>query len=263
MSYALITGAASGIGRAIAEELAMRGYDLMLLDINGDGLKKTADKLVETYSRSIHILEIDLSAERIGEKIRQWSQPYHDKLSVVINNAGYGLNGPFDEMGIDEQLNMIDTNIKAQLQIAYAFIPLLKKKDKSYLLNVGSTTCYQPVPFLAVYAASKACVLSFTRSLRQELRHSTISVSCLSPGSTDTNFVHRARMGGHVRKLAKKYNMTPASVAKIAINGLLKGKAEIIPGFLNKLNAWLPKFFPKSMVERIGMNIYKPRIEKE
>lgn len=259
MSYALVTGSASGIGRAIAEELAGKGYDLLLLDMNKEGLEETASRLIEEYKRDIHILPIDLSAPGIGEKIRDWSRPFHDRLNVVINNAGYGLHGPFDKMSLEEQLNMIDTNVTAQLQIAYAFIPLLKQFKRSYLLNVASTTCYQPVPFLAVYAASKAFVLSFTRSLRYELRNTPLSVSCLSPGSTDTNFVHRARMEEHVRKAAKRYNMTPRSVAKTAVKGLFNGKAEIIPGFLNKLNAFMPKFFPKTMVERIAGNIYTPR----
>ena len=244
----------------MANELAGRDYDLLLLDINEEGLKQTAAELSQTYKRSIQTLAIDLSSQGIGEKIYEWSLPWHDQLTVVINNAGYGLNGPFEEMGIDEQLNIIDTNIKAQMQISYAFIPVLRKHAKSYLLNVGSTTCYQPVPFMAVYAASKACVLSFTRSLRYEMRNSPVSVSCLSPGSTDTNFVHRARMKEHVRNMAKRYNMTPGSVAKTAIDGLFRGKSEIIPGFLNKLNAFMPKFFPKIMVERIAGNIYKPRI---
>jgi short-subunit dehydrogenase len=171
------------------------------------------------------------------------------------------LNGPFEQIPIQEQLNIIDVNIKAQLQIAYAFIPLLRQFPKSYLLNVGSTTCYQSVPYLSIYAASKAFVISFTRSLRHELRQSPVSVSCHSPGSTDTDFVNRARMGQHVRSTAARFNMTPEQVARTAIKGLFNGKAEIIPGFTNKLNAFLPKFFPKSFVEKIAANIYKPREE--
>ena len=178
---------------------------------------------------------------------------------MVINNAGYGLNGPFEKLSIDEQLNIIDVNVKAQLKICHAFIPLLKQFPRAWLLNVGSTTCYQSVPYLAIYAASKALVISFTRSLRYELRNSNISVSCLSPGSTDTNFVDRARMGDSIRKTAKRYNMTAEQVAKTAVKGLFNGKAEIVPGFTNKLNAFLPKFFPKAFVEKIAGNIYEPK----
>jgi short-subunit dehydrogenase len=259
MKYALVTGAAKGIGKAIAAELAARNYNLLLVDIDGKGLVDTEEEINRTFNNSIHILQLDLSNPDCAEIIKQWSKRYHQYLDVVVNNAGYGLNGPFEQISIDEQLNIIDVNVKAQLKICHAFIPLLKQFPKAWLLNVGSTTCYQSVPYLAIYAASKALVISFTRSLRYELRNSGISVSCLSPGSTDTNFVDRARMGNSIRKTAKKYNMTAAEVAKIAVKKLFKGKAEIIPGFTNKLNAFLPKFFPKTFVEKIAANIYEPK----
>jgi uncharacterized protein len=261
MPYALVTGAAKGIGRAIAEELAKKGYRLLLLDFDKETLSQTADTIRKRYDLPVYTLHQDLSHPDAVQNITEWSRPFHHELNVVVNNAGYGLNGAFEQIPIAEQLNIIDVNVKAQLQIAYAFIPVLKKFNKSYLLNVGSTTCYQSVPYLSIYAASKAFVISFTRSLRYELRNSPISVSCLSPGSTDTDFVNRARMGEHVRHTAERFNMTAETVAKTAIKGLFKGKAEIVPGFTNKLNAFLPKFFPKSFVERIAGNIYQPKEE--
>ncbi|MEI9911219.1 MAG: SDR family NAD(P)-dependent oxidoreductase [Bacteroidota bacterium] len=205
MPYALITGAAKGIGKAIAEELALKGYRLLLLDIDKEALAHTADHIGTRYAVPVYTLHQDLSHPDAIQNITAWSKPFHHELSVVVNNAGYGLNGAFEQMPISEQLNIIDVNVKAQLQIAYAFIPVLKKFKKSYLLNVGSTTCYQSVPYLSIYAASKAFVISFTRSLRFELKDSAISVSCLSPGSTDTDFVNRARMGEHVRRTADRY----------------------------------------------------------
>ncbi|MBO9660853.1 MAG: SDR family NAD(P)-dependent oxidoreductase, partial [Chitinophagaceae bacterium] len=158
-----------------------------------------------------------------------------------------------------EQFGIIDVNIKAQLSITHEFLPVLRKAEKAFLLNVCSTTAYQPVPYLAVYAASKAFVLSFNKSLRYELRNSSVSLSYLSPGSTDTDFVIRARMKAHTLKQAERFNMTPESVAKIAVDGLFKGKEEIVPGFLNKLNAVLPKFFPLLLVRKIAASIYEPR----
>jgi short-subunit dehydrogenase len=259
MPYALVTGAAKGIGSSIAEELAKKGYQLLLLDMDKEGLEQRADSIRRRYELPVYTLHQDLSDPDAIQNITEWSKPFHHQLNLVINNAGYGLNGAFEHIPINEQLNIIDVNVKAQLQIAYAFIPVLKKFDKSYLLNVGSTTSYQSVPYLSIYAASKAFVISFTRSLRFELKDSPISVSCLSPGSTDTDFVNRARMGEDVKRMAERFNMTPQSVARTAIKGLFAGKAEIIPGFTNKLNAFLPKFFPKSLVERIAGNIYKPK----
>jgi uncharacterized protein len=261
MSCALVTGAAKGIGRAIATELAKKGYKLLLVDIDNKGLQETAVTIGDLYGLPVETLHIDLSQQDAAERLKYWTRPFQDELTVVVNNAGYGLNGAFEQIPIQDQLNIIDVNIKAQLKIAHAFIPVLKQSGKAYLLNVGSTTCYQSVPYLSIYAASKAFIISFTRSLRYELKDSVISVSCLIPGSTDTDFVNRAKMGDHARRLANRYNMTPETVARIAVKGLFKRKSEIIPGFSNKLNAFLPKFFPKSFVERIAGNIYKPREE--
>ncbi|PSL47795.1 hypothetical protein CLV51_102655 [Chitinophaga niastensis] len=259
MSYALVTGAAKGIGKAIAAQLAERNYHLLLVDIDAAALTATAEQLAAQYHVHAHTLHQDLSQPDALLNVTTWSSIYHDELSVVVNNAGYGLNGAFEQLTLSEQFNIIDVNIKAQVGLSYAYIPVLRSFPKAYLLNLASTTAYQTVPYLNIYAATKAFALSFTRGLRHELRHSTVSVSALSPGSTDTDFVNRARMGDHIRSIANKFNMTPESVARIAVDGLFKGKAEIIPGFTNKLNAWLPKFFPKFFVERIAGNIYEPR----
>lgn len=262
MPYALITGAAKGIGKAIAAQLAERNYHLLLVDIDEKTLSATAAIIAAQYHVNVHTLHQDLSAPDALQNVTAWSSTWHDSLSVVVNNAGYGINGPFEQLTLQEQFNIIDVNIKAQVGLSYAYIPVLRKFPKAYLLNLASTTAYQTVPYLNIYASTKAFALSFTRGLRYELRHSPISVSALSPGSTDTDFVNRARMGDYTRNVANRFNMTPEKVAKIAVDGLFKGKAEIVPGFTNKLNAWLPKFFPKLFVEKIAAGIYEPK-EKE
>jgi len=259
MSYALITGAAKGIGRAIAEELAIRNFNLLLVDMDVDQLYASAKQLERQYAVEVLPLHIDLSQEDAAEQVLNFTRPYHKELNVVINNAGYGLNGAFENISLSEQLNIIDVNIKAVVKLSYAYIPLLKKFNNGFLLNVASTTAYQTVPYLNVYASTKAFVLSFTRGLRHELRNSSLSVSCLSPGSTDTDFVNRAGMSEATKKIAARYNMTPQAVAGIAVTGLFKGVPEIVPGFTNKLNAFLPKFFPKWLVEKIAGNIYKQK----
>ncbi|RAJ87894.1 hypothetical protein CLV59_101659 [Chitinophaga dinghuensis] len=257
MSYALVTGAAKGIGKAIAAALAEKNYHLLLVDLDGQALEDTATTLAATYRVHVHALHQDLSATDALQKVVQFTTPYHDQLQVVVNNAGYGLNGAFEHIPLPNSFNIIDVNIRAQVGLSHAYIPVLRKFQKAYLLNVVSTTAYQPVPYLNIYAATKAFALSFTRSLRYELRRTGISVSALSPGSTDTDFVNRAGMGTRTRAIADRFNMTSEAVAKIAIRGLFNGKAEIIPGFTNKLNAWLPKFFPKTLVERIAGDIYE------
>ena len=261
MSYALVTGAAKGIGKQIAIELARRNYSLLLTDIDATGLQNTAVLIRSVYGLDVQEFVQDLREPLAAGRLKEWSAGYHNRLTVVVNNAGFGLCDPFEELSLEEQFGIIDVNIKAQLAITHAFLPVLKAFPKSYLLNLCSTTAYQPVPYLAVYAASKAFVLSFNRSLHHELRNTSVSLSYLSPGATDTDFSIRAGMKPHTLKTATRFNMRPEDVAEIAVRGLFKGKEEIVPGFLNKLNAVLPKFFPVSFVRRIAASIYEPKPE--
>ena len=262
MSYALVTGAAKGIGKGIAKELARNDFDLLLVDLDGTSLEATKKEIESTSGSLVYALQLDLSAPDALQQLTLWTSIWHDELQVVVNNAGYGLNGAFEQLELEEQLNLIDVNIKAQVSLSHAYIPVLKKRGQAFLLNVASTTCFHTVPYLNVYAASKAFVLSFTRGLRFELRNTPISVSVLIPGSTDTDFVNRARMSEAVKKKAERFNMSPELVGRIAVRGLFKGKAEIIPGFTNRLHAFFPRFFPKSFVEKVGGNIYKPKPPK-
>lgn len=259
MQYALVTGAAKGIGAAIAKQLARRQYRLLLTDIDATGLQQTADAITRDTRTKVETFVQDLADPFAVEHLYDWTYPYHTYLNVIVNNAGFGLNASFEQLDIDEQFGIIDVNIKAQLSITHRYLPVLRNKSDAYLLNVCSTTAYQPVPYLAMYAASKAFVLSFNRSLQHELRKTTVSLSILSPGATDTDFVVRARMKPHTLKTAKRFNMTADEVAVIAVRGLFNRKAEIVPGFSNKLNAWLPKFFPVGFVRSIAGSIYAPR----
>lgn len=260
LKYALVTGAAKGIGKSIAYQLATRGYSLLLIDLDEEALHETVRNLQSGFS-DIHVkgLAFDLSKLDRFSEIVEWTSAYHPTLEVVVNNAGFGLNGTFEDLDLDEQLQIIDVNLKALIKLTYLYLPVLEGEKKKYILNVASTAAYQAVPYFTVYSASKAAVLSFNRALRYELRHSNISLTNLSPGSTDTHFVHRARMGSSLKKLAQKLNMSPDEVAKIAVKGLFAGKSEIIPGFTNLLNAYLPKFVPKILTETVGANIYKPK----
>lgn len=263
MNYSIVTGAAKGIGKGIALELAKRNYNLLLVDMDELGLYKTAQEIKKDYNVFVETFTIDLSDADAAENLFHLSKRYHDQLTVVVNNAGYGLNGSFADIPYHHHIDNINVNVKAVVGISHRFIPILNKQEKGYLLNVASTTAYQTVPYLNIYASTKAFVLSFTRGLRYELRNTNVSVSALSPGSTDTDFVKRAKMGESVLKTAEKFNMSPEVVGKIAIEGMFKGKAEIVPGFTNKLNAFLPKFFPKSFVEKIAGKIYEPKWHRE
>lgn len=257
MAYALVTGAAKGIGKYLAAELAERKYHVLITDIDGSNLDDTAHWLQETYSVEVHALRVDLTAPGAFDAIAHWTKPFDDQLQIVINNAGFGLTGPFDELPLDEQLDIVDVVVKAQMVLSYHYIPILKRQSRAHLMNVASTAAFQAVPYFNIYAAAKAFSLSFTRSLSYELRNTTVRVSCLCPGATDTAFIARARMAESTVKAGQKVNVSPAEVAKRTIPQMLKGRVEIVPGWLNKLHAFLPKFFPKRLAERVGGGIYE------
>jgi short-subunit dehydrogenase len=155
----------------------------------------------------------------------------------------------------------MQVNMSAMVSLTHQLLPTLKKQSKAYILNVASTAAYQAVPTMAVYCASKAFVLNYTRSLRYELKSIGISVSCVSPGPTTSNFTSRAGMQA-MQAVADKFNMPSEQVAKSAIDGLFNHKAEIIPGLVNWLTVYSTYLSPKSLVEKIAAGLYEKHLKR-
>lgn len=254
--YALITGASKGIGKSIALLLAKKGYNLLLVARSEADLQDLGNSVKKNYGVEVAWLSADLSEPGAADIVFNWVNNIDVPVSVLINNAGYGMWGNFDDLDIKQQLSMVRVNIDALIELSYLLLPLLKQRQQAFILNVASTAAYQAVPTLAVYSASKAFVLSFSRALRFELKNSTVSVSCLCPGPTDTGFAHRAGMDA-LAELAAKFNMSPADVAAIGIKGMFKKKAEIVPGFLNKVSAAAARHSPKALIESVTAGLYK------
>lgn len=254
--FALITGASGGIGYYFAHELAKRKHNLILVARSENKLQKLATELKEKYSIACDYLPIDLSQPNASAQITSWCNSNQYEIDILINNAGYGLFGSFENQDLKDVTNMLQLNMNTLVELCHVFMPQLKSKSKAYILNVASTASYQAVPTLASYAASKAFVVLFTRGLRYELKNTNISVSCLSPGTTSTNFMNRAGMES-LKERAEKFSMSAEVVAKIGIEGMLKGKAEIIPGFVNWFSAKLTGFVPKALTEKIAASLYE------
>ena len=255
--YALVTGASRGIGRALSLLLAQRGYDLLLVARSEDQLQALAREISHTHQVQAQVLALDLAAPGAAETVAAWATREAGQLAVLVNNAGYGLWGRFEQLSLAEQQNMLQLNMALPVALTHALLPALHQAPKAYVLNVASTAAYQAVPSLALYAASKAFLLSFSRGLRYELKGSNVSVSCLCPGATTTSFADRAGMGAELQATANKVSMTAEAVAEAAIAGLLAGEAEIIPGVLNKVSAGLTSVVPKGLVEKIAAGIYE------
>jgi hypothetical protein len=256
MPFALITGASKGIGKAIAESLAARGYDLLLVARSADLLEQVSSQIHSTTKRDCRWLPLDLSTDQAAEAIYDWCNTNQFNVSILVNNAGYGMSGPFEKYSTQEHSDMLHVNIITLTKLTRLFLPSLLKQPAGYILNIASTAAYQAVPFLAAYSASKSYVLNFSRGLNQELKKTNLSVTCISPGPTDTNFVNRANVGVKGQKAAERLNMSPQAVAHIAVESLFRRRPEVITGGLNKLSVFFAWLLPKVMIEGIAKKLY-------
>ncbi|HJV18656.1 MAG TPA: SDR family oxidoreductase [Sediminibacterium sp.] len=257
MAYALITGASRGIGKAMAEELARKGHALLLVARSGDLLKDYAGELSLRYKVTVDYFAIDLARTTAAQEVFDWCQSKNMEIDILINNAGYGLNGLLEDYSLEEYRKMMQVNMTSLVNLTYLFLPGLKKMPRAYIGNIASGAAYQAVPGLTIYAATKAFVLSFSRGLSYELKKTSVSVTCICPGATDTNFAARANVTGEKAvQMAKKFNMDPAVVAQVSIAGILAGKIEVVPGFVNKLTRFFSHILPDSLLEKSAAGIY-------
>ncbi|SFE08188.1 SDR family NAD(P)-dependent oxidoreductase [Flavobacterium phragmitis] len=254
--YALITGASKGIGKSIAYELAEKGYPLLLVARSEEELKALSDELQVKYGIISDILSIDLSINNASLKVIDWIKMNNYSVGILVNNAGYGVWGNFSQSALGDQLGMMQVNMNVVVELSHLLVPILLHEKQAYILNISSTAAYQAVPTLAVYSATKAFVLSFTRALRFELSQTSISVTCFSPGPVDTGFAARAGLSA-LNKMAEKFNMQPDEVAKMAVNAMFNKKSEVIPGFTNIISVYANRLLPKAFIEKTAAGIYK------
>jgi short-subunit dehydrogenase len=255
-NYALVTGASKGIGREIVLQLVERGYHVLLVARSEQELSQLALEIEEKYKVNAFYFSADLSKPGAAKEVADWGNGKTTSLSVLVNNAGYGMWGSFETLDLTAQMEMLQLNINAVLELTHHLLPGLKAQQQSYILNVASTAAYQAMPTMALYAASKSFILSYSRAITYELKDTSVSVSCLSPGPTATGFGSRAGLDAFA-ELADKFNMPAALVAQIGLKGLFKKKPEIIAGFLNKVSAFGANLLPKGIVERISANLYR------
>ena len=248
-AYALITGASQGLGRAFAEECARRGMHVLLVALPATGLRPLGAAIAARYGVEAHYLELDLTDPAGPARVAHWVAAGGWRLRLLINNAGVSSHGRFAETSLERNERVMDLNMAAVVRATHLLIPTLKRSGPSYILNVASLAAMGPMPYMPVYAASKAFVLSFTLALRAELQRSGVGVSVLCPGGMPTNGDAAKRIGanGWGGRLSA---VRPERVARIALARTLRGRACIVPGWLNKIVAVASNLTPRTLFSR-------------
>lgn len=245
--YALITGASQGLGYAFAEEFARMGMNLILVALPGQALDASAAALSRSYDIRADAIELDLTENGSIEALVDEVSRRAAGVSVLVNNAGVGYNHRFDQSTLRENEACILLNNLALVKLTRLMLPLLRQQARAYLLNVASLAAFFPMPYMPVYAPSKAFIAQFSLGLREELRGSPVSVSVLCPNGIRTNRESRAKIeaGGLAARLTC---LNADQVARIAVNGLLRGRATIVPGALNQAIAAVGRVTPRALI---------------
>jgi hypothetical protein len=245
---ALITGASSGLGREFARVLSDMGYDLILVARR----KKRLEELKKQLPGKTTIITMDLSSTANCMKL--YDKVKKEDIEVVINNAGFGLFGEFDKTNLDQELDMIDTNIKAVHILTKLFIKDFKEKDNGYILNVASSAAFLSGPLMSTYYATKGYVLKLTEAIYEELRRegSNVYIGALCPGPVNTEFNDVAKVKFSIKALEAD------KVAEYAVDKMFQRKLIIIPGFWMKF-VRLSGLLPRKILLRINYHIQKKK----
>lgn len=246
---ALITGASSGIGKDMAIYLDSLGYEVFLVGRNKDKLQEVSN----LCKNSKAIYDYDLSD--LNNVYKLYDKVKGEKIDLLVNNAGFGLFGYFDETDLDKELEMIDVNIKAVHVLTKLFLKDMIKYNKGKILNVASSAGFFAGPYLNTYYATKNYVLKLTMAINEELKikKSKVTISALCPGPVSTNFNKTAGGGFNTKSLSSSY------VAKYGIDKTLKGKMIIVPGLMMKLGIFGSRFLPYRLQLKILYNIQRKK----
>ncbi|MBX5483950.1 MAG: SDR family oxidoreductase [Myxococcaceae bacterium] len=249
---ALITGASAGIGRELARIFAADGWSLVLVARRAELLAELAAELKAKHGTDATVIAADLGTRAGVDTVIRTVQERGLDLDALVNNAGYGLAGPFAELDAEKQLGMIDLNVTALTALTRAFLPGMIARRHGAVLNVASTAGMQPGPLMAVYYATKAYVVSFSEALTEEVRGTGVTVTALCPGYTETEFAARAAEHHRPRLFSGPMGKGDArEVALVGYRAMKKGTRLVIPGGMNKLAAWSVPFTPRGVLLKI------------
>ena len=254
---ALITGASGGIGEALAHEFARGGYDLVLVARSADKLKAVAETL-KAYGATATVIAADLQAPGAGAALENAVAEKGLVIEALVNNAGYGTTGAVLDGDLDVQLGIIDLNVRVLTELSHRFGRGMRARGRGGILNVASTAAYQPGPYMAVYYASKAYVLSFSEALNRELKGSGAHATALCPGPVQTGFQARAEFDASMGLMALP-SLSATAVARAGFEGFKRRQAVVIPGASNFIMAKSAAFTPRSVLLTVVETLQKKR----
>ena len=244
-TWALVTGASYGIGAALASELAWHGADIVLVARRREALQDLANRISAEQGVRTHVEPADLGMAKEPERLFEALRRRGISVSVLANNAGFAAYGTFDSIDAAKEEEMVDLDVKAVVRMTRLFVQPMRSAGFGRILLTASVGAYSPQPLYAVYCACKAFVVSYGVAIRHELRGSGVSVSVLSPGVVRTEF---HRVAGHEKnRFKERTGMDAAPVARAAVRGMLRGKAEIVPGLVNKTLAFATRLVPRPL----------------
>ncbi len=253
--YALITGASSGIGLAMARVLADQGYPLILVARRIDRLEALAKEIRSSANVDVCVIPMDLSEPDAAARLRAETSQRGLQTEILINNAGYGIQGKFIEMDTQKMAAMFRLNIDALAFLCREYAPDMVKRKHGYILNVASASAFLPSPYVSAYAASQAFVGSFSEALRFELEGTGVSVTTLYPGVTKTEFNEVA--GAQHPPVMNASVLTADQVARISLKAMFRKKRSIIPGIINKINAFFSQVFHRGFITFMAGSLLK------
>lgn len=246
---ALVTGATSGIGLEMAYNLAERGIDLFLASRNDNKMKTIAEELSPKVK--VDYFAIDLSKEKSASLLYETVLERGHEIDILINNSGYGLfgkNNDFSPVLLEE---MVILNCVTLTTLSRLFGKDMATRGRGYIMNVASTAAYQPIPYFSAYSASKSFVMRFSKALHHELKREGVSVTCLNPGPTATNFFEMALSGEKFPLFKGKPMMSAKEVAEVGINAMFSRKTVVVAGLMNKVFSIILPLAPLVLVEKV------------
>jgi short-subunit dehydrogenase len=252
---ALITGASSGLGEEFAIQLAREGFALVLVARREDRLQAVAERARKSGAPEAVVLAADLSRPEAPAEIHRRLADEGVAIDWLVNNAGFGTRGRFDRAPLDRELEEINLNISSLVALTRLFIPAMVERRSGIVVNVASTAAFQPVPWMATYAATKAFVLSFSEAIAEELRGSGVTVTALCPGPTRTEFQQVAGVADSA--FPSFAYMDAATVVREAIAAARSGKSVKINGMINTVMAESTRIAPRSLVRRIAGAMFR------